>query len=522
VHHPHRAAALAEIAMSLEQGFLDAIRADPDDDTPRLVFADWLEEQGNPRGEFLRLQCRLGAWVPDLDERTRLQQREQQLLAEHGAAWLGELGPKCKDSQFRRGTCRITMNARSFAAARFERTAAELLDRAWVDEVRLLNSAANRSLVRTPALASVAALDLSRTHLTAEALEVLLRSPHLGKLVRLDLDNNALPDGTVYTLIASGLLGQLRHLDLRNNALTNVSLRHLLEAARSSRSLRRLDLQGNDLDEHALEDLVQWRQQHEQAAPGGPPPRRFTNSLGMEFVWIPAGTFRMGSDESDDRARPNEKPAHVVTLTKPYYLCVFEVTQAWFERVTGRNPSHFHTGRRGGPHHPVEMVSWDDAMEFCNRLSELPREQEAGRVYRLPTEAEWEHACRAGTYTPFHQGFIPSPELVNYDGNHTYGGVPRGASLRRTTPVGSYPPNAWGLFDMHGNVWEWCHDFHHETYYTRSPKRDPKGPKKGRLHAMRGGCWDCVGWYCRAAHRHGDPTRHTDTFTGFRVALNVP
>jgi uncharacterized protein (TIGR02996 family) len=498
-------------------GFLSAMLADPDDDTSRLVYADWLEERGDPRSELLRVQLRLAAWVPDIKERTRLQQRERELISEHGERWMGELGPLCKEWSFQRGTARITMDARRFGLVRFGPKAPALFEHAWVESVRLPKALGSiAALTATPALGLVGALDLSRNKLTTVALEKLLASPHLDRLVSLDLSNNQLGDGVVLSLKNAGLLERLLRLDLRNNTLTRGGTRRLLEATRDSR-MRHLGLQGNEVDGPGTQALIEWRDQREQRAVS----HLVTNTLGMEFVRIPAGTFRMGSDESEEHSRDNEKPAHVVKLTKPFYLGAFAVTQQQYEAVMGENPSFFDKGRRGGPHHPVEEVSWRNAAEFCKRLSELPAEKKAGRVYRLPTEAEWEHACRVGTTTPFHHGFIPSTELVNYDGHHVYGGVSRGIALSRTTPVGSYPPNAWGLHDMHGNVWEWCHDYHNETYFKRCAKKDPKGPSRTRMHTMKGGCWDCVSWYTRAAHRHGDPTDHTDNFTGFRVALDL-
>jgi formylglycine-generating enzyme required for sulfatase activity len=160
----------------------------------------------------------------------------------------------------------------------------------------------------------------------------------------------------------------------------------------------------------------------------------------MKFRQIPAGTFTMGDASGDDDETPHE-----VTLTKPFKMGVHEVTQAQYEQLMGTNPSEFK-----GAENPVERVSWEDAVEFCRRLSELPAEKEAGHVYRLPTEAEWEYACRAGTTTNF--GFGDDDSEAGY-----YAWV-FGNSDRKTHPVGNKLPNAWGLYDMHGNVREWCKD----------------------------------------------------------------
>ena len=254
-----------------------------------------------------------------------------------------------------------------------------------------------------------------------------------------------------------------------------------------------------------------------------------TNSIDMKLVPIPTGKFRMGSPAGEDERDAEELP-HEVVITRPFYLGVHEVTQGQFERVTGKNPSFFHKKNGGGPEHPVEQVRWGEAVDFCRRLSTLPAEVKAGRTYRLPTEAEWEYACRAGAATPFHFGGSLSSAQANFNGNHPYGGAAKGPYLKRTAPVGSYPPNAWGLFDMHGNVGEWCGDWYDPDYYKNSPKEDPKGPAQGVLPTgfgndfylvVRGGCWLDEARGCRAAYRFrlmpSDPYR----WTGFRVVCEV-
>ena len=201
------------------------------------------------------------------------------------------------------------------------------------------------------------------------------------------------------------------------------------------------------------------------------------DSIGMKFKLIPAGTFTMG--DGDD--------AHDVTLTKPFKMGVHEVTQAQYEQVMGVNPSKFK-----GADNPVENVSWDDAVEFCRRLSELPAEKAAGNVYRLPTEAEWEYACRAGTTTKYSFGDDESEfgDYAWYCDN----------SDEQTHPVGSKKPNAWGLYDMHGNVLEWCQDWYGD--YPSGSVTDPTGPAVGSHRVIRGGSWDRTAGYCRSAHRY--------------------
>jgi len=242
-----------------------------------------------------------------------------------------------------------------------------------------------------------------------------------------------------------------------------------------------------------------------------------TNSIGMRLVLIPPGEFMMGSPESEQNRYESEHQ-HRVRITKGFYLGINEVTQAEFEEVMGRNPSGFtsvagqDTGR-----FPVEDVSWDDAVEFCGKLSRLPEERRAGRVYRLPTEAEWEYACRAGTTSVFHFGDTLSSTQANFNGDHPYGAASKGPYLRRPAQVGSYQPNAWGLFDMHGNIWEWCSD-RYADYYRHSPVDDPQGPL-GVYRVLRGGSWCGLGRLCRSAYRDGYGPGYRDDFFGVRVAL---
>ncbi len=188
-------------------------------------------------------------------------------------------------------------------------------------------------------------------------------------------------------------------------------------------------------------------------------PKEITNSIGMKLVLIPAGKFMMGSPK-DEKDRFDDEEQHEVEITKPFYMGVYDVTQAEYEKVMGKNPSYFSAAGDGKDRvkdmdttrFPVEMISWADAVEFCRKLSEMPEEKQAGRVYRLPTEVEWEYACRGGTVTAFHYGAALSSTQANFRGNFPYGGAAKGPYLERTTKVGSYQPNAYGLYDMHGNV----------------------------------------------------------------------
>ena len=248
-------------------------------------------------------------------------------------------------------------------------------------------------------------------------------------------------------------------------------------------------------------------------------PVRVTNSLGMELVIIPAGEFMMGSPAEAKDADRNEMPQHKVRITKPFYMGTCEVTQEQYGRLVGPLPSYDHQMKSSkGPNFPAEYVSQGATAAFCRKLSE-----QEGRTYRLPTEAEWEYACRAGTTTPFYFGNTISTDQANYDGNRAYGNGPRGAYRGKTTPVGTFPPNAFGLYDMHGNVWEWCSDPYSETYYVQSQIENPKGPKTGTLGGVvRGGGWYYGPWHSRSTAR--DRYTSVDRFNyhfGFRVVCEV-
>jgi formylglycine-generating enzyme required for sulfatase activity len=252
-----------------------------------------------------------------------------------------------------------------------------------------------------------------------------------------------------------------------------------------------------------------------------PAPRRLTNSLQMMLLMIGPGVFRMGSPPTEFERGTDEGPQREVTLSQPFYMCINPVTQRQYEQVMGQNPSYFTEGKGGGADHPVERVSWDDAQEFCRRLSELPAEKAHGRVYRLPTEAEWEFACRAGQTAPFAFGTALSSRDANFNGNYPYGGAQRGPYLERTTRVASYLPNAFGLFDMHGNVWEWCADYYDHAYLRTGPGTDPPGPRSGSKRVVRGGSCYNIGRFCRSAYRFGVIPTNRALDIGLRVVMNV-
>jgi formylglycine-generating enzyme required for sulfatase activity len=240
------------------------------------------------------------------------------------------------------------------------------------------------------------------------------------------------------------------------------------------------------------------------------PPKNFTNSIGMKFVWIPPGTFLMGSpkEEKERQLFNADETQHKVTLTKGFYMGVYAVTQEQYETVMGKNPSHF----KGEKNLPVQTVSWNDCQEFVKKLREKDK-----KLYRLPTEAEWEYSCRAGTKTPFHFGETISTDQANYNGDFTYGDGKKGVYREKTTPVGSFPANAWGLHDMHGNVWEWCEDWHGD--YPQKDVVDPQGPEKGQARVLRGGSWADNPRNCRSAHRSGREPGYRNVNVGCRLCF---
>jgi formylglycine-generating enzyme required for sulfatase activity len=249
--------------------------------------------------------------------------------------------------------------------------------------------------------------------------------------------------------------------------------------------------------------------------------RYFTEDLGdgvkLDMVEIPGGSFLMGSPDTEEKRYDDEGPQHRVTVPS-FFMGKFPVTQAQWHAVANLPavhraldpaPSYFE-----GDDRPVEQVSWEEAMEFCQRLA-----QKTGRPYRLPSEAEWEYACRAGTTTPFHFGETITPELVNYDGNYPYGTAPEGAYREETTPVGSFKvANAFGLYDMHGNVWEWCHSLYEPYPYRAEDGREDESDSGSRV--LRGGAFHYVALDVRCASRGRYDPDDRDNDLGFRVVVS--
>ncbi|KPK48348.1 MAG: hypothetical protein AMK72_07195 [Planctomycetes bacterium SM23_25] len=264
-------------------------------------------------------------------------------------------------------------------------------------------------------------------------------------------------------------------------------------------------------------------------------PVAFENSVGMRFVLIPPGTFLMGSRDSAAEvarrcAMPNaqagwfydEHPRHKVTLTRAFYMTVHEVTKASYRTVFPPKPARGKDKKKaetpGEPkdaNDPATEVSWSDAEKFCKQLSSRDKRQ-----YSLPTEAQWEYACRAGTETPFTFGETISTDQANYHGDYIYGSGRKGKHRGKPLPVGSLSPSAWGLYDMHGNVSEWCADRYGE--YDSAAATDPQGPdKKGNERVLRGGSWRSYPGACRSAFRHRREAGSRSDNIGFRVCCAV-
>ncbi len=248
----------------------------------------------------------------------------------------------------------------------------------------------------------------------------------------------------------------------------------------------------------------------ERAADGLP--KLIRNSLGITFTHIPAGSFDMGANEDEIGRKPHETPRHTVRLRRAIYISIFPVTQGQYEKLVGRNPAFFHKGNGGAGDLPVESVSWYDAERFCTKLSKSSDEQLAERIYRLPTEAEWEYACRAGVNATFTFG----EKLCEKDAHFKHS-----VAQTKTHAVGRFPANAFGLHDVHGNVFEWVSDWYHDYYYFDTAGTDPTGPVGGDLKVIRGGSWVDASVDCRSAARKAQhPDRPTNTI-GFRVVLTT-
>jgi len=238
--------------------------------------------------------------------------------------------------------------------------------------------------------------------------------------------------------------------------------------------------------------------------------RTFTvKGVSFKMVRIPAGEFLMGSPSNEPDRDSDEGPQHRVRISRDFWMGQTEVTQGLWKAVMGSNPSRF---SNCGDDCPVEKVSWDDCQKFIQKLNGMV----SGGNFRLPTEAEWEYACRAGTTTPFNTGPCLNADQANYDGNYPYSGCSKGQYRECTIKVGSFGPNAWGLYDMHGNVWEWCQDLYGD--YASGSVTDPEGPSGGSSRVGRGGSWYGGARNCRSANRGSLTPDSRYEPLGFRLA----
>jgi formylglycine-generating enzyme required for sulfatase activity len=291
-----------------------------------------------------------------------------------------------------------------------------------------------------------------------------------------------------------------------------------------------IDKQSNENDLELAEyefDVITVNDRGEEIKREKGSAKYFTEDLGnnitIEMVAIPGGTFMMGSPEDELERIENESPQHQVTVPS-FSMAKYEVTQAQWkavaalpqvERELKPDPSSFK-----GDELPVENIFWDDAVEFCKRLSKA-----TGKEYRLPSESEWEYACRAGTTTPFYFGETITTELVNYRGTDldigkvypgNYANGPKGEFRKKTTPVGSFPPNAFGLYDLYGNAWEWCADTYQESYSGAPRDGSAWILENSGSYVLRGGSWSGLPFICRSASRGGDAPDLDNGHFGFR------
>ena len=276
--------------------------------------------------------------------------------------------------------------------------------------------------------------------------------------------------------------------------------------------------QKNASASHSMRESDQRAAGRTQGDSGAVTEATFVNSVGMKFALIRPGSFMMGGSPHEIGQDPDEQPQHLVQISKPFYMQITEVTQQQWVAVMGDNPSFF---TDCGGDCPVEQVSWEDCQRFIRTLNEREKKDR----YRLPTEAEWEYACRGGTTTAFAFGDTLSADQANYDGNYPYSlsslGVDSspGAYRRKTVKVGRFPPNAWGLRDMHGNVWEWCQDWYGN--YQAQAVIDPTGPVSGSCKVIRGGGWNYFGRLCRSSFRSNNLPTFVHGSVGFRVVRGL-
>ncbi|WP_253188509.1 SUMF1/EgtB/PvdO family nonheme iron enzyme [Leptolyngbya sp. 'hensonii'] len=435
---------------------------------------------------------------------------------------------------------RADLDPEALQQARRRQRINRLIDDLFDDDTKYLGQAI-RNLREEGTYAYKAIPDLLNLLQAREKFEPALRIEALTALLHIQLDRvtlqtllqDLLADRTEEPAVRVAAIDGLFQVSRDSDSLPTLLQRHFADQTeggairvQAGQGLRQLGLLPQllivELDETATPTIRLLE----------PPETRvveLAEGVTLELVPIPGGTFLMGSPDEDDSSYDDERPAHEVTVSG-FWMGKFPVTQAQYAAIMGRNPATFQVN---GAHRPVETVSWRNAVEFCDRLS-----QRTGQEFRLPTEAEWEYACRAGTTTPFHFGRTITTDLANYRGTDwDYGGKiysgsfgqgPKGIYRQQTTVVGTFPPNAFGLYDLHGNVWEWCADHWHEDY-TEKPdalKSDGNTPwetaQTVSRRALRGGSWNYLPRNCRSAFRYPNAPDVRYDFVGFRVVSRFP
>lgn len=312
-------------------------------------------------------------------------------------------------------------------------------------------------------------------------------------------------DGTVYLQQADGT-----KLAIQKDMLSEKDLEYLANlTAKEENPFKAVESNEQKSDESITSVVVGPIKEVTLTPEAGPQTgdRKILQINGVDFVfcWCPAGNFVMGSP-ANEYERDRDEAQHAVTLTKGFWMLETEVTQAQWNAIFAENPSRFKAANR-----PVDSVTWDEAVKFCRKLSEA-----AGVKAQLPTEAQWEYACRAGSVTPFHFGSTLNGDKAVVDGEEPYGRVPAGRELHQSAPVKTKAPNAWGLYDMHGNVAEWCADWYTSKLNAGT---DPVGPPRGNERVVRGGSWDSDAEDARSACRDEEEPDDRNSEVGFRFVI---
>ncbi|WP_088243450.1 caspase, EACC1-associated type [Calothrix rhizosoleniae] len=356
----------------------------------------------------------------------------------------------------------------------------------------------------------------------AEAIEAEVKQPYLEYQRKLAEYEQALQDTIAEEPnLSENTLNDLRdyqqHLGLKNDDVAAIERKILGQPKPTASVIEQPPKSANQFNFHIITVNAQGETTNTRPGKAELFPEDLGNGVILEMVKIPGGKFVMGSPENEPGSSNYERPQqHNVTI-QPFFMGKYPVTQEQYEAIMGKNPSRFQGAKRAK--RPVECVTWHNAVEFCAKIS-----KDTGKSYRLPSEAEWEYACRAGTTTPFHFGETITTDLANYNGNKTYGSAPKGQYRQQTTDVGSFPANAFGLYDMHGNVLEWCQDNWHGNYNGAPINGDAwvVGDNDNQSkRTLRGGSWNRTPVSCRSACRYGNNPFYSYSYIGLRVVCVV-